>query len=131
MSSAKKPRRPQSASASEQAVLEAIRKGYKNRDAAVLMSVYADDVEYTVVNRNNPPAKRLVLRGREAVKRMYEDLCAREMKHQVDRTIVSDGSIAWQTLCQYPDGCQVVALNIARVRNGRIVNEFSVDCWDE
>lgn len=111
--------------------MEAIRKGYKNRDAALLMSVYADDVEYTVVNRNNPPAKRLVLRGREAVQRMYEDLCAREMTHQLVRTMVSDGAIAWQTLCQYPDGCQVVALNMASIRNGRIVNEFSVDCWDE
>jgi len=130
MGSAKKAPPRQSAS-TEHAVLEAIRKGYKNRDAKLLMSVYADDVEYTVVNRNNPPAKRLVLRGHAAVERMYQDLCAREMTHQLVRTIVSDGSIAWQTLCQYPDGCQVVALNLASIKNGRIVNEFSVDCWDE
>ncbi|MFL6623979.1 MAG: nuclear transport factor 2 family protein [Sulfurifustis sp.] len=131
MSTIKSRRRPRSGQSTEQVVLDTIRKGYKNRDPSMLVSVYAEDVEYTVVNRNNPPSKRLVLRGRAAMQRMFEDLCAREMTHDVIRTSAGDNSISYLTLCRYPDGCQVVSITMATLRNGRIVNEFSVDCWDE
>src|SRR5471030_2596910 len=103
--SAKKLKRLQLTGAEEEAVLEAIRSGYKDRDAALLTSVYDDNAEYTIVNRNNPPAKRLVLRGREAIRRMFEDMCSREMTHQFANTMVGEGAIAYSTLCQYPDGC--------------------------
>lgn len=129
--SAKKFKRRQSGGSEVHAVLEAIRSGFNNRDAALLASVYAEDAEYTIVNRNNPPAKRLVLHGREAIRRMFEDMCAREMTHQLAHTMAGEGAIAYSTLCQYPDGCQVVGLNMATLKNGRIVSEFSVDCWDE
>jgi ketosteroid isomerase-like protein len=131
MDSTKDLKRSQSGRSAERAVLEALRKGYQGRDAALLASVYAEDAEVTICNRNNPPAKRLVLRGREAVRRMFEDMCAREMTHQIRHTTVGDGSIAFSAHCQYPDGCQVVGLNIATLKNGRIVSEISVDCWDE
>ena len=118
-------------SSKEHSVMETIRKGYQGRDAALLASVYAEDVEFTICNRNNPPGKRLILRGREAVRRMLEDLCAREMTHQMDNVTLGEGSIAFSTHCAYPDGYRVVALNIATLKKGRIVSELSVDCWDE
>jgi hypothetical protein len=62
---------------------------------------------------------------------MFEDLCRREMTHQLANATVGDGSIAFSAHCRYPDGCQVVALNIATLKNGRIASEISVDCWDE
>jgi hypothetical protein len=131
MDSAKDRKRSQSDRSKESAVLDAIRKGYGERDAELLASLYAENVEFTICNRNNPPAKRLVLRGREAVRRMFEDLCTREMTHQIRNMTVGDGSIAFSAHCQYPDGCQVVAINIATLKNGSIVSEISVDCWDE
>jgi ketosteroid isomerase-like protein len=48
--SAKKLKRPQSGGSDEHAVLEAIRSGFNNRDAAPLASVYAEDAEYIVVD---------------------------------------------------------------------------------
>jgi ketosteroid isomerase-like protein len=121
----------QPVSVEERAVLEALRRGYQSRDAALLASVYTDAAEFTICNRNNPPTKRLVLRGREAVRRMFDDLCAREMTHRMAHMTIGSGSIAFSTHCEYPDGCRVVALNIATVKEGRIVSEISVDCWDE
>jgi len=112
-------------------VLDALCRGYLTRDAALLASVYADDAEFTICNRNNPPSKRLVLRGRDAVRRMFDDLCTREMTHRITQPTVGDGRIAFSAQCLYPDGCQVVALNIATIRDGRIASEISVDCWDE
>lgn len=131
MDSTKDLKRSPSGRSEEHAVLEALKKGYQGRDADLLVSLYAEDAEFTICNRNNPPAKRLVLRGREAVRRMFEDLCRREMTHLLANATVGDGSIAFSAHCRYPDGCQVVALNIATLKNGRIVSEISVDSWDE
>jgi ketosteroid isomerase-like protein len=131
MDSIKDPRRSPPDAFEGRAVLEALRKGYQGRDAALLASVYAEDAEFTICNRNNPPARRLVLRGRAAVRRMFEDLCAREMTHQIAHMTVGDASIAFSATCRYPDGTQVVGLNVATLKEGRILSEINVACWDE
>jgi ketosteroid isomerase-like protein len=117
--------------AAEQAVMDALRAGFRLRDAALLAALYREDVEYVVVNRNNPPSKRLVIRGREGVRRLFEDMCSREMTHDVSQAIVAAGSIAFVTTCRYPDGCCVMGISRATVEDGLISREFSVDCWDE
>lgn len=117
--------------ADERAVLDALRKGYHERDAALLASVYADDVEFTICNRNNPPARRLVLRGREAVRHMFEEFCAREMTHRIGHPTIGDGTLAFSAHCHYPDGCQVMGLNVLTLRNGQVASEINVACWDE
>jgi hypothetical protein len=131
MGSAKEVQRSRPGVSPEQAILDAIRAGFRARDPALIAGVYHADVEFRVINRNNPPAKPLVLRGADAVRRMFDDLCSREMTHDVVRSVVGVGSIAYAIECRYPDGCQVVGLNVATVKDGRIVNELSVDCWDE
>ena len=115
----------------EEAVLEAIRSGYRDRDVAKVMSAYAEDIESTIVNRNNPPSRPLILRGRAALQRMVEDICAREMTHAMAGPIVGDGALSYRVECRYPDGCNVVGLYMATVKDGLIVKEFSIDCWDE
>ena len=115
----------------EEAALEAIRSGYRERDVAKVMSAYAKDVESTIVNRNNPPSRPLVLRGHAALRRMVEDICSREMTHGMHGAVAADGTIAYRVDCRYPDGCNVVGLYMATVKDGLIVREFSVDCWDE
>ena len=129
--SAKDLTRPHTSRSPEETALEAIRTGYRERDAAKVMSAYAENVEATVVNRNNPPSRPLVLRGHSALRRMVEDICSREMTHGIHGTLVGDGSIAYRVECRYPDGCNVVGLYMATLKDGLIVEEFSVDCWDE
>lgn len=131
MTTSAKARAPSRRPGTPEAVLKAIRAGYERRDAALLASVYAEEAQYTIVNRNNPPSRPLVLRGRAAVRSMFEDLCSREMTHRIERQVVGEDAIAFSNHCQYPDGCRVVALNIATLREGRIVSELSADCWDE
>lgn len=131
MAIAKDLKGPRPDASPEDAVLAAIRAGLHKRDAAMLASVYADDVEYTIINRNNPPSKRLVLRGRKAVQEMFADLCAREMTHEVVNAVTGTNAIAYCIRCRYPDGCNVIGLYNATLKDGRIVSEISVDCWDE
>ncbi len=115
----------------EEIVLETIRAGYRSRDAAKVLSVYAENVECTIVNRNNPPSRPLVLRGREAFRRVIDDICTREMTHAIVEAVTGNGSLAYRVECRYPDGCNVVGHYIAKIEDGRIVSETSVDCWDE
>ena len=131
MPSIKDARRTQSDDSPEQRMLETLRSGLRSRDAALLASLYHKGVEFRIVNRNNPPSRPLVLNGRDAVRRMLEDLCAREMTHEVIRSVAGADSIAYGIECRYPDGCQVIGLNLATVKDGLIVSEISVDCWDE
>lgn len=128
---ARDPQGKRDGASAEDTVLEALRTGYRNRDPAQVLSAYAENVECTIVNRNNPPSRPLVLRGRAELKRMVDDICSREMTHQIVRTLVAKGSLAYRVECRYPDGCNVVGLYMANVEGGRIVSEFSVDCWDE
>lgn len=122
---------PKARGSPEEAVLEALRAGYRDRDAAKVIRAYAEDVESTIVNRNNPPSKPLVLRGRAAVEKMVADICSREMTHEIAAVVVGEGALAYRVQCRYPDGCHVVGVYMASVKDGRIVSEFSVDCWDE
>jgi SnoaL-like protein len=124
-------KRPKASASPEEAVLEMLRAGYRGRDVAKVMSAYAEDVESTIANHNNPPSRPLVLRGRPALQRMVEDICSREMSHEIVHAVVGEGSIAYRVNCRYPDGCNVVAVYLVTVKDGRIVSEFSVDCWDE
>jgi ketosteroid isomerase-like protein len=129
--SAKTVDRARASGSPEETALEALRAGYRARDAAKVLGVYAEDVEATIVNRNNPPSRPLVLRGRAALGRMVEDICSREMTHTINETIAGGGSLAYRVECRYPDGCKVIGLYMATLKDGLIVREFSIDCWDE
>jgi hypothetical protein len=115
----------------EAMLLEAIRAGYRDRDVAKVMSAYAEHAECTIVNRNNPPSRPLLLRGHAALRGMIADICSREMTHGIRDSVVGEGALAYRIECTYPDGCNVVGLYMATVKDGLIVREFSIDCWDE
>jgi ketosteroid isomerase-like protein len=120
-----------SARSDEERILEVLRDGYEAHDAQALSALYADDAEYVVLNRNYPPSKSLVLRGRDAIGQMLTDVCSREMTHRIDDLTEGDGAVAFTAHCSYPDGCKVVALVRAQIADGRIVREINVSCWDE
>ncbi len=122
---------PKSATDAAQLACETLKCALLGRDAELAGTVYADDVELVIVNRNYPPSKPLVLHGREAALDLWRDLCGREMTHSVTATVVGDGGFAIRESCSYADGARIVAHLIAELRDGLIVRHLSVDCWDE
>lgn len=112
-------------------VCETLKRGLEERDAALAASVYAEDVEFIIVNRNYPPSNPLLRKGRAAVLAMYQDICSREMMHKVTSIVVGPAGFAIRESCQYPDGARVLGHVIAEMRDGKIVRQFNVDCWDE
>ena len=111
--------------------LALIREGFHERDAEKIARAYAENAVCTIVNRNNPPSRPMVLRGRAALLEVLRDVMAREMTHEVTHTMVGEGECAWRLECAYPDGCRLVGLYISSLEDGLVVSEFSVDCWDE
>jgi ketosteroid isomerase-like protein len=112
-------------------VCETLKRALIGRDAELAASLYSDDVEIVVVNRNYPPSQPFVRRGRQAALELWQDICGREMTHSVTATVVGENSFAIRESCMYADGGRVVGHVIAELRDGRIARHFSVDCWDE
>ena len=122
---------PEDVAADAASVCEILKRGLEERDAELAASVYADNVEFLIVNRNYPPSNPLVRKGRAAVLAMYQDVCSREMMHKVTSIVVGPEGFAIRESCQYPDGGRVLGHVIAEMRDGKIVRQFNVDCWDE
>jgi ketosteroid isomerase-like protein len=109
---------------------EALRRGIEERDAATLRALYAPDAEMTVVDRNAPPSRPRVLRGRTAIGEFLDETCGRDMTHRLERVVVSGDTAAFTQACRYPDGTRVLCLAMLDLRDGLIVQQTAVQEWD-
>jgi hypothetical protein len=117
---------------STETVCETLKRAIIERDADLAASVYAEDVELVIVNRNYPPSQPLVLHGHVAALELWRDICSKEMTHSIPATVIGNDCFAIRESCAYAvTGGRVVGHVIAELRDGRIVRHFSVDCWDE
>lgn len=112
-------------------ICETLKRAILQRDAALAASVYAEDAELVIVNRNFPPSQPLVRHGRAEALKLWRDICSKEMTHSIPLTVIGVDNFAIREACAYVNGGRVVANVIAEVRDGLITRYFSVDCWDE
>ena len=112
-------------------VCETLTRALIARDAELAGSLYAEDVELVIMNRNFPPSQPFIRRGQAAALELWRDLCAKEMTHSVTATVIGDNNFAIRESCMYADGGRVVGHVIAELRDGRIIRQYSVDTWDE
>ncbi|WP_395294407.1 nuclear transport factor 2 family protein [Kitasatospora hibisci] len=110
---------------------DALREGIERSDAEALLALYADDAELRVVDRKTQPSHPLVMHGREEIAAMLDDLYGREMTHKLERAVVQDDHLAFLESCRYPDGIRVLMSSMADLRDGRIVDQTSIQAWDE
>jgi ketosteroid isomerase-like protein len=108
----------------------ALRAAFSDRDAAALLSLYADDATIEVVDHVNQPSAPRRLRGRDELRAHYEDVFGRDMTHAVDIFAASPGALGYTLRCTYADGTKVVCCATAELRDGRIVREVGVQAWD-
>lgn len=112
-------------------VCETLKRALIGRDAELAGSLYAEDAELVIINRNFPPSQPFIRRGQAAALQLWKDLCDKEMTHSVTATVIGENNFAIRESCMYADGGRVVGHVIAELRDGRIVRYFSVDSWDE
>ncbi len=110
---------------------EALRRAIEQSDGEALKGFYAEDAELYTVNRRTPPSSPNVVRGKEAIAEYIEDVCGRDMTHRVEREVIGEDRIAFNEACEYSDGIKVLSAMTLEVRDGKIVQQVSVEAWDE
>jgi hypothetical protein len=109
---------------------EQLRRGIEGQ-AQTLLSLYADDAELRVVDRNTQPSHPKVLHGRDEISEMLNDVYSRDMTHKLERCVVQGDQAAFSESCEYPDGVRVLAESMVSLRDGKIVDQTLIQAWDE
>jgi hypothetical protein len=110
---------------------EALRRAFEQHNAELAISLYADDAEMRIVNRNTPPSSPFELHGKEEIAEYLGDVFGREMTHRVENEVVGEDRLAFNVACEYPDGTRVLASENLEMREGKIVRQVEVVAWDE
>jgi hypothetical protein len=110
---------------------ETLRRGIEGHTASTLLSLYADDAEIRIVDRNTQPSHPMVLHGRQEIGSMLEDVYGREMTHKLERCVVQGDGAAFVESCEYPDGVRVLAESMISLRDGKITEQILIQAWDE
>jgi SnoaL-like domain len=110
--------------------LEALRRGYEEWDIEALLGLYADGVELTQIDRDNPPSSPRVRRGKEVFKGMFEHCAAVGVRARVENAVAGQDRAAATVTCEFPGGRKVVANASLELENGRIVRELDVQSGD-
>jgi ketosteroid isomerase-like protein len=109
----------------------ALRRAAERNDAAALADHYAEDAEVLIVNRETPPSSPHVLRGKAQIAEFLEDACSRDIESRIQDEVISNGRIAFNEECEYPDGLKVLTASTLDVKGGKITRQLSVEAWDE
>ncbi|MBD0423370.1 nuclear transport factor 2 family protein [Streptomyces sp. TRM S81-3] len=110
---------------------ETLRRGIEGETAQTLLSLYADDAEIRIVDRYAQPSNPKVLHGRDEIAEMLDDVYSRDMTHKLERCVVQGDTAAFTESCAYPDGIRVLAESMMSLRNGKIVEQTTIQAWDE
>ncbi|WP_133915928.1 nuclear transport factor 2 family protein [Streptomyces sp. NBC_00582] len=111
---------------------DTLRRGVEGSTASDLLSLYADDAELRIVDRNTQPSSPRVLHGRAEIGELLEDVYSRDIKaHKLDECIVAGDRAAFTESCEYSDGVRVLAESMITLRDGKIVEQTMIQAWDE
>lgn len=107
-----------------------LKRALESNDAAMWKAFYADDAEIRVIDQDHPPSRPLVLKGRQAIGDMLDDVCGRALKHHLDESVTEGNHLAFAETCTYPDGVKVYLNAIMELRNGKIRRQTNIQAWD-
>ncbi|MXM68870.1 nuclear transport factor 2 family protein [Streptomyces sp. HUCO-GS316] len=111
---------------------ESLRRGIEGSTAATLLSLYADDAELRVVDRNTQPSHPRVLHGRDEIADMLNDVYNRDIKsHRLEQCVMEGDHAAFTESCEYSDGVRVFSESMISLRDGKITQQTMIQAWDE
>lgn len=110
---------------------EALRRAAEHNDAGLLASLYAEDAEVLIVNRETPPSSPHVPHGNEQIAEYLKDACSRDVESRIEDEVIGEERTAFNEVCKYPDGTRVLGATTLEMRGGKIARQVSVEAWDE
>ena len=108
-----------------------IKRAIEARDGEALASFYGDDAVVQIIDRNNTPSRPRELRGTSEIAAYWNDICGREMTHNVSVTVAEGDHLAFSENCAYPDGTKVFCAALVDLKDGKIARQTVVQAWDE
>jgi hypothetical protein len=109
---------------------EAWRRATEQLDVEALIDFYADDAQLRMVNRDAPPSSPRVLRGKAEIAGHLRDVSRQGIEIRVERETIGEDRVAYVEAIKYPDGTGLLCAGMIDVRNGKIVEDVSVQAWD-
>jgi hypothetical protein len=91
---------------------ESMRRAIEQLDADLLTSLYADNAKMHIVNRYSTPSSPRELHGKEEIAEHLKYVCGRAMTHHVENEVIGEDRVAFNEVCEYPDGTRVLAAMI-------------------
>jgi len=110
--------------------LEGLRRVVEGRDPEGQLALYAPDAVIRIVDEQHGPSTPQTLSGADVIGAHLRDVCARDLTHTVTQAVAGGDTLAFEVACRYGDGTRVLCQALARVRDGRIVEESRVQAWD-
>ena len=117
--------------ATPMADLDTLRRAIEQSDPELLISLYTDDAELKIVDRNYPPSKPYVLHGREAIAEYLHDISSRDMTHHLEQAVLGQDHLAFTEACRYADGTHVLCSSMLNLKAGKIAQQLNIQAWDE
>jgi hypothetical protein len=111
--------------------IETLRRGVEGNTGNTLLSLYTDDAEIRIIDRNTQPSHPKILHGRPEIAAMLDDVYSRDMTHKLEQCIVQGDRAAYSESCEYGDGVRVLAESMITLRNGKIAEQIMIQAWDE
>ncbi|MEU9356377.1 nuclear transport factor 2 family protein [Streptomyces griseoloalbus] len=110
---------------------DTLRRGIEADTSATLVSLYADDAELRIVDRNSQPSHPKVLHGRDEIATMLDDVYGRDLTHKLEGCVVQGDRAAYSESCVYGDGVRVLSESMLSLRDGKITEQTMIQAWDE
>jgi hypothetical protein len=117
--------------ASEENIVQALRRAHEERDVDLALSLYAEHAEIHVVDHDNPPNSLNVFRGRAQIAEYLKHLYNHEMTHHVGATlqdvVSGEGRISFNVTSEYTDGTMRLVAESYEAHSGEIVYQTNVE----
>ncbi|MFC5907930.1 nuclear transport factor 2 family protein [Streptacidiphilus monticola] len=110
---------------------DTLRRGIEGHTPETLLSLYRDDAEIRLVNRNATPSHPQIVTGRDAIGAMLTDVYSRDLTHKLEQCVIQGDTVAYSESCEYPDGLRVLSESMITLRDGKISKQVMIEAWDE
>lgn len=112
-------------------LLATLHEAIEQKNIEQILSLYAEDAELRVIDKDHPPSQPLEMQGKEAIAEYLRDIYTRPMTHRLEDEVAADGRLAFTESCEYEDGTHVFMAATCEFRDDKIVREVDVQVWDE
>ncbi len=112
-------------------LFKSLHRAVEAHDVELLLSLYHEDAQLRIVDRNHPPSEPLDIRGREAIAAHLRDVFTRDMVHRIEDEVLGEDRLAFTEFCEYPDGIRVITSAMLLLREDKIARALELQEWDE